>query len=111
MKRLNTALLPTLAVNRVRLLDTKAGSTPRTRGRAWQAKRREVMLRDQYTCASCGAVGHHEVDHKIPLERGGSGMNDDNLQLLCSTCHKTKTADEARARSSWGGGGVKSLVD
>lgn len=102
MKRLNTNTLPTLNTNRVRTLEAKAGSTPRIRGDAWMAKRREVMRRDKFTCAACGAIRmDHEVDHRIPLEQGGT--NDlDNLQLLCrgsDRCHAAKTKAEAKARS------------
>jgi 5-methylcytosine-specific restriction protein A len=34
-----------------------------------------------------------EVDHIKPLEHGGTN-EDDNLQLLCSECHKVKTATD-----------------
>lgn len=102
MKRLNTNTLPTLNTNRVRTLEAKAGSTPRIRGDAWMAKRREVMRRDKFTCATCGAIRmDHEVDHRIPLEQGGA--NDlDNLQLLCrgpDGCHTRKSKAEAKARA------------
>ena len=39
-----------------------------------------------------------ELDHIVPLIDGGS-HDLDNLQTLCTPCHKTKTAAEARARS------------
>ena len=60
------------------------------------------MLRDSFTCASCGLVrSDHEVDHINPLEQGGS--NDDvNLQLLCSgseRCHAIKSKAETQARA------------
>lgn len=40
-----------------------------------------------------------EADHIVPLIDGG-GYGLDNLQTLCTPCHKQKTADEARARGS-----------
>lgn len=43
----------------------------------------------------------HDVDHRIPLEQGGSN-EDDNLQLLCSGpdgCHARKTKSEAKQRA------------
>jgi len=44
-----------------------------------------VLFRDAYACAMCGA-GADEVDHIVPLGRGG---NDDaaNLRSLCRACH------------------------
>lgn len=40
-----------------------------------------------------------ELDHIIPLHLGGS--NDcENLQLLCTDCHKTKTIRERQGRAA-----------
>jgi 5-methylcytosine-specific restriction endonuclease McrA len=39
-----------------------------------------------------------ELDHIVPLIDGG-GHGDDNLQTLCTPCHKEKTAEEARRRA------------
>ena len=103
--RLNTARVSTLDTRRVKVLDTKAGATPRISGYTWMAIRRKVLLRDGYACQCCGIVRKdNEVDHRIPLEQGGS--NDlSNLQTLCGGpdgCHTRKTKEEARGR-----GGVK----
>lgn len=91
---LNTSKLPTL--------QTKAGSTKRISGSSWMATRRRIMQRDKFTCACCGAIRmDHEVDHRTPLEQGGSN-DDDNLQLLCSgggRCHDLKTREEAKRRA------------
>ncbi|MBO0943345.1 HNH endonuclease [Acidovorax temperans] len=63
--------------------------------------RRRIIQRDKFTCACCGAIRmDHEVDHRTPLEQGGSN-EDDNLQLLCSgvgRCHDLKTREEAKER-------------
>jgi 5-methylcytosine-specific restriction endonuclease McrA len=40
-----------------------------------------------------------EVDHVVPLIDGG-GHAADNLQTLCTPCHKLKTAEEARSRAA-----------
>lgn len=39
-----------------------------------------------------------ELDHMVPLIDGGS-HEDDNLQTLCTPCHTSKTAEEARVRA------------
>jgi 5-methylcytosine-specific restriction protein A len=36
-----------------------------------------------------------EVDHIVPKSQGGTD-DDDNLQAICSPCHKTKTGSERR---------------
>jgi 5-methylcytosine-specific restriction endonuclease McrA len=35
-----------------------------------------------------------EVDHVIPIYKGGSSLGIDNHQLLCYTCHKRKTSSD-----------------
>lgn len=91
-----------LAAQPVRVLGVKAGTTPRIRGNAWMATRRRVLLRDGYTCQGCGLVRmDNEVDHRVPLEQGGTN-DDDNLQTLCGGpdgCHTRKTAVEAAQRA------------
>ena len=98
-------LKPRLQASRtsaVKVLDTKAGATQRIRGDTWMAIRRAVMLRDGYQCQGCGIVRlDNEVDHRIPLEQGGSNELD-NLQALCggpNGCHTRKTKAEAAARA------------
>jgi 5-methylcytosine-specific restriction endonuclease McrA len=39
-----------------------------------------------------------EIDHILPLHRGGSNEAD-NLQLLCVDCHKAKSAQERHEAS------------
>jgi 5-methylcytosine-specific restriction endonuclease McrA len=48
-------------------------------------------------CARCREplVGSFDVDHINPRSRGGSD-DLDNLQLLCISCHRKKTALERR---------------
>lgn len=66
------------------------------------ATRRRILLRDGFACQGCGIVrGDNEVDHRIPLEHGGSN-DDSNLQTLCGGpdgCHTRKTASENRGRA------------
>jgi 5-methylcytosine-specific restriction protein A len=52
------------------------------------------ILRRDPLCILCLARGHvtpsQEVDHIVPLHKGGSNR-DDNLQGLCIPCHAEKT--------------------
>jgi len=41
-------------------------------------------------CVLCGSRLNLEVDHIIPVRRGGSIESVQNMQILCSSCNKTK---------------------
>jgi len=91
--------LTAINVNRVKVLDTKAGATQRIRGDTWMAIRRRVLLRDGYQCCDCGRVhASNQIDHDTPLEQGGSN-DDGNLKIRCVDCHAVKTKREAKERS------------
>ncbi len=54
--------------------------------------RKNVLLRDRYTCQFCGRVSpSHELtlDHVIPRSRGGH-TDWDNLVACCHTCNNLK---------------------
>lgn len=69
----------------------------RKRGRAAVEDRARIMRRDGGLCQSCLERGlvrvAHEIDHTVPLFKGGSDT-DDNKRALCSFCHKTKTRED-----------------
>lgn len=71
-------------------------------GTRW-TKLREARLRiDSYLCVPCSkerrTTPATEVDHVQPKAKGGTD-DMDNLQSICSECHKAKTArDEGRQR-------------
>jgi len=71
--------------------------TERTRGRTWQRIRAQVLSRAPL-CIECERVGRtqlaDEVDHIVPISRGGSDRLD-NLQPLCREHHAQKSALEA----------------
>lgn len=93
--------LSTLKANRTQVLEAKAGTTERIRGRKWMATRDRVALAHGYRCAGCGNVWHprrDQIDHKVGLEQGGSN-EDENLQPLCDACHKAKTVGESKRRA------------
>jgi len=55
--------------------------------------RKEVLLRDQFTCQKCKRELPEyalEADHIIPLSQGGPD-NMMNMQTLCIECHRRKT--------------------
>lgn len=69
--------------------------TPRTATTDWQWRRREVIIRDDYECQECGALGGRKgetplhVHHTDPVSNGGSDGRD-NLVTLCDDCHAGK---------------------
>jgi hypothetical protein len=82
-------LVPLPQVNRGRLL-----------GVAWRKLREVILRRDHRTCQYCG-MGAAEVDHVIPLVRGGDN-DPGNLAAACRSCNRrkhTKTAEEFREQS------------
>ncbi|HLA29283.1 MAG TPA: HNH endonuclease [Syntrophales bacterium] len=51
--------------------------------------RERILLKCKGKCVECGAVEHPEVDHIIPLARGGR-HDEDNFQILCKKCNLKK---------------------
>jgi 5-methylcytosine-specific restriction endonuclease McrA len=62
------------------------------RERIPDAVRLFVWQRDQGKCVKCGSAEQLEYDHIIPLSRGGSST-ERNVQLLCETCNREKSAN------------------
>lgn len=50
--------------------------------------RKEIMERDR-CCVNCGSHDDLEIDHIVPVSKGGSS-DIDNLQLLCKACNRKK---------------------
>ncbi len=63
--------------------------------------RREIFLRDDYTCQYCGTRTRElTLDHVVPKHRGGT-HSWDNLVSACRSCNHrkgAKTVEEARMR-------------
>lgn len=57
----------------------------------WSRIRRSILARDP-VCRLCGNARSVEVDHRIP----GDDHRPVNLQGVCVSCHRSKTAVEAR---------------
>ncbi len=65
--------------------------------RSWQVVRQHHLSRHPY-CVFCEIYGRKtgatEVDHILPVRKGGDPYDPDNLQSLCKSCHSRKTASE-----------------
>lgn len=53
--------------------------------------RAKVLARDGFTCVACASVIELQIDHKIPLAKGGTD-DESNLQTLCGRCNRKKGA-------------------
>ncbi len=89
LKPLLSTLPTALRVDRV--------SYHRTRGRTLARLRHRTFTRDCGLCVPCSQAGRTtpatELDHVVPLHKGGTDA-DDNLQAICTECHRKKTALE-----------------
>lgn len=55
---------------------------------------RRKILRPRPLCAICQDERATEVDHIVPVSRGGALYSRENLQPLCHECHFEKTQGE-----------------
>lgn len=78
-------------------MDANRGSaSARGYGRAWQRLRLLKLRTDPVCECGCGGMAE-EVDHKLPLEDGGTNEWS-NLQSLTKACHSRKTQRDVAAR-------------
>lgn len=79
--------------------DRTGSTTERGYGYAWRKLRDSILKRDNYLCVKCAVAGRvaeaRDVDHIKAKAHGGTD-DPDNLQSLCSPCHKQKTANEGK---------------
>lgn len=89
------------------------GKSDTDRGYGWDwQKVRDAFVREHPVCVD--PFGRHpgrimpaeQVDHVIPLARGGPRLDPSNLVALCARCHRYKTAKESNCPPP---GGVKFL--
>ena len=68
-------------------------------GKEWDKLRLVILNRDKYLCQAhllIGiAVAGNNVDHILSKALGGTDEHT-NLQVLCTECHRIKTAKEGR---------------
>jgi hypothetical protein len=62
------------------------------RGEIPLALRREVFAHDGWMCVYCQSKRRLEIDHIIPISKGGTDDRH-NLQTLCRTCNRKKGAN------------------
>lgn len=60
----------------------------------WQ-RLRLLQLASFPLCAFCGNEGE-QIDHVVPITKGGAAFDQRNLQTLCASCHSSKTARDKR---------------
>lgn len=60
----------------------------------------KIAASQHWTCNVCKQMlsEHFDLDHKTSLDQGGDNTQD-NLQILCVTCHRQKTAQEGILRN------------
>lgn len=68
------------------------------RGASWQALRRAVLERDNFTCVYDGAVAT-EADHIVPRSKGGEDSME-NLVASCKPCNARRQA-KTLERATW----------
>lgn len=56
---------------------------------AWQKRCLRVRARDGNKCRMCGSTSFLQVDHIIPVSKGGQSV-DSNLWTLCDLCHSRR---------------------
>lgn len=78
---------------RKRNQDWRESAAKRGYGRRW-ARLRLIVLRLEPMCRACKTRPAVDVDHIVPLRRGGTNAMD-NLQPLCRSCHSTKTHSDS----------------
>lgn len=66
---------------------------------AWRALVERLIEERGRRCERCGRTGCRIFgDHMVELEDGGEPLEPSNVQLLCGSCHTTKTAASRAAR-------------
>lgn len=74
------------------LASYKGGGNKR---RVSESMKKHIASEQKWKCNLCHSIldGSYEIDHIIPLYKGG-GNQAANLQALCRNCHGKKTMDD-----------------
>lgn len=76
---------------------------PTKRRSMTKARAAKIFLREQGRCYLCGiqiraGADSYEIEHPEALTLGGAD-NDEDLRVVCTPCHKPKTASDRRKGS------------
>lgn len=74
------------------------GNSLQARARLGAQKRLEKMRADGWNVSIRSSWW--QADHIVPVQHGGGLCGLDNLQTLCSRCHRLKTAQQARQKAA-----------
>ena len=66
----------------------------------WRRLRLKMLDAANWRCRICKKAGRMEMDHVIPISKGGEHWSESNLQILCRDCHFLKTGAENRLNSA-----------
>ena len=91
---INSVMMPqgaTGAMNRM----MNSGSNTKQRRVVSETKKKYVASQQEWKCKNCSQQLSYtyEIDHRVPLESGGSN-HVTNLDALCVGCHKEKTLEK-----------------
>lgn len=76
---------------------------------AWRALMQRLINERGAKCEKCGRSGCRIFgDHIIELRDDGDPLAEQNIQLLCGSCHTSKTSQQRdiRMRATYRGGGA-----
>ncbi len=76
------------------LASAKTAPLEAKRGQIPSDLRLLVWAKYEGSCANCGANSELQFDHIIPVVMGGA-TSEENLQILCASCNRTKGASLA----------------
>ncbi len=63
---------------------------------SWSATCTTVKVRDGYKCRKCSSTEFLQVDHIIPVSKGGQSVPS-NLWTLCDICHSKRPGHKRAA--------------
>lgn len=86
---------PCVVRNHATAWEDHANSELRPRGGISGQLRYRVLLKSKHQCAHCGIAEGLQVDHIVPVARGGTNEIE-NLQMLCGLCNRRKGAMSER---------------
>jgi hypothetical protein len=84
--------VPVISQEKVPVISQESGGPEHQRRVIPKSVRLYVWQRDGGKCAQCGSRESLEFDHIIPVSKGGSNT-ERNLQILCETCNRKKSAN------------------